>query len=189
MTRWKPNAPERLAAAALDLFEEHGYDSTTVSQITERAGLTKSSFFRHFTDKREVLFDGATMTRVLVEGIEDAPDDVTALDTLTRAFLKTGEAILTPERRDFLARRSAVIRRTPELQEREALKELGLIAALSDALQRRGVPELTARVVAELGALAFAIAYDQWLEPGSTDNFDAIVRRAVGDVRAVGVTL
>ena len=57
MGRWEPNARERLIRAALDLFTEQGYDATTVSEIAERAGgLTKTTFFRHFPDKREVLF-------------------------------------------------------------------------------------------------------------------------------------
>jgi len=58
MARWEPNARERLVLAALDLFAEQGYDSTTVTQIAGRAGLTKTTFFRHFPDKREVLFAG-----------------------------------------------------------------------------------------------------------------------------------
>ncbi|MBS2080443.1 helix-turn-helix domain-containing protein, partial [Mycobacterium tuberculosis] len=58
MARWEPDARERLVAAALDLFNERGYDETTVTQIAERAGLTKSTFFRHFPDKRDVLAAG-----------------------------------------------------------------------------------------------------------------------------------
>src|SRR5436189_286777 len=58
MGRWEPNARQRLVRAALDLFSEHSYDSTTIAQIAERAGLTKTTFFRHFPDKREVLFAG-----------------------------------------------------------------------------------------------------------------------------------
>ncbi|KEF09833.1 hypothetical protein DF18_37030, partial [Streptomyces rimosus] len=69
MARWQPDAPGRLAAAALDLFEENGYDNTTVIDIAERAGLTKSTFFRHFPDKREVLFGAGTITGLLTEGI------------------------------------------------------------------------------------------------------------------------
>lgn len=184
MARWKPNARERLAAAALDLFEERGYENTTVTEITERAGLTKSAFFRHFANKREVLFDGETLSRVLIDGIANAPADATALDALAYGFDSVGGAIFTPERRDFLARRAAVIARTPELREREALKELGLIAGMVDALERRGVPDLAARVVAELGALAFTIAYERWLEPTATDDFHEIVPSALDDVRA-----
>ena len=184
MARWRPNSPERLASAALELFEEHGYDNTTVHEITERAGLTKSSFFRHFANKREVLFDGETLSRVLLDGITDAPEDLTAHDALTRAFSGIGRAIFTPERRGFTARRATVIACTPELREREALKQLGLLDGMVDALEKRGVPDLEARVTAALGALAFTIAYERWLEPSATDDFDELVTRAISDVRA-----
>ena len=58
MVRWKPGARERLVVAAVDLFFEQGYDATTVAQIADRAGITKSTFFRHFPDKRELLVAG-----------------------------------------------------------------------------------------------------------------------------------
>ena len=74
MARWQPNPSERLVLAALDLFEQRGYEKTTVIEIAERAGLTKSTFFRHFADKREVLFGGDTMAGLLAEGIETAPE-------------------------------------------------------------------------------------------------------------------
>ena len=64
MARWEPNASERLVRAAVDLFTEQGYDATTVTQIADRAGgLTKTTFFRHFPDKREVLFAGQETAR------------------------------------------------------------------------------------------------------------------------------
>ncbi|MGI5131087.1 TetR/AcrR family transcriptional regulator [Pseudonocardia sp. CA-107938] len=187
MARWKPHAPERLATAALELFEERGYDSTTVNEITDRAGLTKSSFFRHFTDKREVLFDSRALSDALLDGIAGAPPEAAAIDAVARGFGCAGDAVFTPERREFLARRAAVISRTPELREREALKEIGLVDAMIGALQERGVPHLTARVVAVLGALAFTIAYERWLDPAATDTFPEILQVALRDVRAVNL--
>ncbi len=74
MPRWEPDGRERLVLAALQLFSERGYDETTVAEIAERAGLTKSTFFRHFPDKRDVLSAGQeTLSRLLVEGIDSAP--------------------------------------------------------------------------------------------------------------------
>ncbi|MCO1656263.1 TetR/AcrR family transcriptional regulator [Pseudonocardia humida] len=186
MARWEPNASRRLMAAALDLFEEHGYDNTTVTGIAERAGLAKSTFFRHYADKREVLFDDDTLAALLVEGIGAAPEGATALDALAHAFDRTGRAVFTNDRREFSARRIAVIAAAPELQERDALKERGLIAAMVDALERRGVPDLTARVAAELGALAFRVAYERWGDPAARDDFDQVLRRALVDVRDAG---
>ena len=58
MGRWEPNAKGRLAQAAMDLYRDRGFEQTTVSEIAKRAGLTERTFFRHFADKREVLFCG-----------------------------------------------------------------------------------------------------------------------------------
>ena len=188
MARWKPDAARRLVAAALDLFEEQGYERTTVQEITERAGLTKSSFFRHFPDKREVLFDGESMETALVDGIASAPGD-DPWGALNDAFARIGATFMTPERHGFLARRATVIARTPELREREALKELRLVAATVDALRTRKVPDPTARVLTELAAVAIAIAYDRWLDAPSDAAFGEFLRDAVGEVRAVASSI
>ncbi len=170
-------------AAALDLFEERGYENTTVIEIAERAGLTKSTFFRHFADKREVLFGDDALSGLLGRGIGAAPDAATALDAVAHAFDEVGRAVFTADRREFSARRAAVIAGTPELREREALKQLRLIAAMIDALEQRGVPDLAAQVAAELGALAFKIAYERWRDPAGGDDFGEAVRGALSDVR------
>jgi AcrR family transcriptional regulator len=184
MARWQPDAPGRLAVAALDLFAERGYEATTVIDIAERAGLTKSTFFRHFPDKREVLFGGTAMAELLVDEIVAAPAEATPLEALAQAMDAIGKQIFTADRREFTARRRAVIAANPELREREALKGLGLTAAMSDSLKRRGVPDLTARAASELGALAFEIAYDRWSGATGGDDFGQVVRQAFGEVRA-----
>ena len=143
MARWQPNAPERLVLAALELFAERGYESTTVTDIAERAGLTKSTFFRHFSDKREVLFGGDTMAGLLVEGIVAAPVEATPLEAVANALDAVGREAFTPTLRPFSVSRRAVIAANPELQEREALKGLRLIASMTDAFKRRCVPDLT----------------------------------------------
>ncbi|WP_280275721.1 TetR/AcrR family transcriptional regulator [Nocardia wallacei] len=186
MARWQPNAPQRLVVAALELFEERGYDNTTVVEIAERAGLTKSSFFRHFPDKREVLFGGDTMTDLVAAGIAAAPDEVTPLEAVAHALDLIGREAFTPDRRAFGARRRAVIAANPELREREALKGLRLTAAMSESLERRGVPGLTARVAAELGALAWDLAYERWSDPAADAEFGDLARRALAEVRAAG---
>lgn len=184
MARWEPNAPERLAQAALDLFEERGYDNTSVIDIAQRAGLGKTAFFRHFPDKREVLFGRGTMDELLTEAIAAAPATATPLEAIACALDAAGKEAFTPTRREFTTRRQAVIAANPELQEREALKNLGLIASTTDALKRRGVPELTARVAAELGALASTIAYERWSQTTTDDDFSKIARQALDDVHA-----
>jgi len=183
MARWAPNASERLVLAALDLFEERGYEKTTVIEIAERAGLTKSTFFRHFADKREVLFGGDTMAGLLVEGIEAAPEGATALEAVTHALDAVGREAFTPERREFSARRRAVIAANPELQEREALKGLALTASMTEALERRDTPALTAYLAAQLGALALKIAYEFWGDARSDTQFGEVARRTLRELR------
>ncbi|UOX87923.1 TetR/AcrR family transcriptional regulator [Amycolatopsis sp. FBCC-B4732] len=181
MARWQPNAPERLSKAALELFAERGYEDTTVIDIAERAGLTKSTFFRHFQDKREVLFGGGTLAGLLAGAVAAAPETASPLDVVTDAVAAVGREVFTPERREFGALRRAVIDANPELREREALKGLTLTATLADALRRRGVPELTACVAAELGALAMKLAHEHWSAGG---DFGESARQAMADVRA-----
>lgn len=170
--------------AALELFEERGYENTTVIEIAERAGLTKSTFFRHFPDKREVLFGGDTMTALLVRGIAAAPATAGPLEAVAHALDTIGREAFPPARREFSARRRAVLDANPELREREALKALGLTATMTDALEHRGVPALTASVAAELGALAWKIAYTRWSDPANDDDFGDLARRTLGEVRA-----
>ncbi|WP_435126852.1 TetR family transcriptional regulator [Actinacidiphila sp. bgisy144] len=184
MARWEPNAAERLAHAALELFDERGYDNTTVIDIAQRAGLGKSTFFRHFQDKREVLFGGGSIDVLLVAAIAAAPESAAPLDAVGRALDAVGREVFTPERRAFVARRQAVIDAHPELREREALKNLALVASVADALRRRGVPDTTARVAAELGALASAMAFDRWSRTSDGDDFDTLARQAFEEVRA-----
>lgn len=184
MARWEPNAAERLARAALDLFSERGYDDTTVIDIAQRAGLGKSSFFRHFSDKREVLFGGAAMDELLTEAIATAPPSLTALEAVGRALDAAGKEVFTSARRETVLRRRAVIAANPELQEREALKSLSLTASMTKALESRGVPGLTARVAAELGALASAVAIERWSQTANRSEFGVLARQALRDVQA-----
>jgi AcrR family transcriptional regulator len=184
MARWEPNAPQRLADAALELFAERGYENTTVLDIAQRAGLAKSTFFRHFQDKREVLFGEDALTGRLVAAIATAPAGEAPLDAFAHGLDALGQDVFTPSRRTFTTRRRAAIEAHPDLQEREALKEAHLTAAISRALADRGTPELVAKVTAELGALALRAAYEQWSDPGNTDGFSGVARQALDDVRA-----
>src|ERR1039458_4493316 len=105
MTRWPPDAALRLARAALELFAERGYENTTVIDIAQRAGLTKSPFFRHFQDKREVLFGGGTLTGLVAGAIAAAPATATPLGAVADALDAVGRHAFTPARREFVARR------------------------------------------------------------------------------------
>lgn len=154
---------DRLQQAALGLFQERGYDRTTAAEIAARAGVTERTFFRHFPDKREVLFDGEAILRDALLGvISDIPDDVGPLDTLFRAFRSIQP--LLENNRSFAEPRQALISGTPALQERELAKLAVLADALAAALRARDVPEVEAVLAARTGMAAFAHAVISWLE-------------------------
>ena len=168
MGRWEPGARERLVVAAVDLFTEQGYDATTVAQIAERAGVTKSTFFRHFPDKRELLVAGQeTLARLLAEGIAEAPANASPLEAVAEGLERASSA-MGPITRELAPRLKAAIAASTELQEREALKSVGLAAAMASALVARGVPDSTAAIAGELGVLAFKRGYAEWSEGGRT---------------------
>ncbi|MEY9941247.1 TetR/AcrR family transcriptional regulator [Streptacidiphilus sp. MAP5-3] len=170
MPRWKPDARQRLVVAALGLFAEQGYDDTTVAQISERAGLTRSTFFRHFTDKREILTTGQkALSRLLAEGIDAAPADATPM-TAVAAGLERASGEMTSFNRELSPLLHAAVEANEELQERNALKSIGMAAAMVDALQRRGVPEPVAHVAAELGVLAFRLGFSRWADPSRDED-------------------
>lgn len=184
MARWEPNASQRLADAALELFAERGYENTTVLDIAKRAGLTKSTFFRHFQDKRGVLFGEDALIGPLAAAIAAAPAGATPLEAMAHGFDALGRSVFTPDRRAFTVRRREVIDAHPDLREREALKSMSLTAALSAAMERRGTPALLAAVSAQLGALTLKTAYERWSDLGNTDEFSDIARQTLSEVQA-----
>lgn len=171
--------------AAVDLFAEQGYDATTVSEIAERAGgLTKMTFFRHFPDKREVLFAGQEIHRqLLADAIAAAPDPATPLQAVA-AGLDALTATFTGERREFSARLLAVVAGNSELQERATAKRTALAGAMADALRKRGVPDPVAGLAAELGVRAFYDAFGRWADPASRETLTELTRQALGELRA-----
>jgi AcrR family transcriptional regulator len=190
MARWEPNTRERLVRAALDLFTEQGYDATTVSEIAERAGgLTKMTFFRHFPDKREVLFAGQDIhSRLVADAIAAAPGPATPLQAIAAA-LDAVTSTFTDDRREFGARLLAVIAGNSELRERAASKRTGLTEAMTEALEKRGVPDPAASLAAELGTRAFYRAFGQWADPASQQTLTELARHALDELRAAAATL
>ena len=158
MVRWEPNARGRLEQAALELYVERGFDQTTVAEIARRAGLTERTFFRHFADKREVLFDGAgQLQELLVNAVADAPDSVAPIDAVAAALQAAGS--IFDERRPLVRQRQTVIAANPELQERELIKLAALSAAIADTLRKRGVKDPAASLTAEAGIAVFKIGF------------------------------
>ncbi len=167
MTRQDGDARIRLQQAAIKLFRERGYDRTTAADIAADAGVTERTFFRHFPDKREVLFDGqAVLNDALTASIADAPPGLGPLDTLFRAFRSARQ--LLEDNRPFSKPRHELISTTPALQERELAKTAALADVLANALRARGVPDLQATLAARAGMATFAHATISWLENAET---------------------
>ncbi|MET8764317.1 TetR/AcrR family transcriptional regulator [Lentzea sp. NPDC004782] len=191
MGRWEPGARERLVMAAVDLFTEQGYDATTVAQIAERAGVTKSTFFRHFPDKRELLVAGQeTLSRLLTEGIAQAPADASPLEAVA-AGLERASTAMGPTSREIAPRLKAAVAASTELQERDALKSVSLAAAMTAALIARGVPDPTAALASELGVLAFKRGYAEWSEGDRAPEagFATYLLKALDELRAASASL
>ncbi|HEX3332441.1 MAG TPA: TetR family transcriptional regulator [Gaiellales bacterium] len=182
MTRWQPNARGRLRQAALELYGEHGFDETTVAQIAERADLTERTFYRHFSDKREVVFSGE-VHRVLVSTVADAPASMTTIEAITEALLGAGAVL--DERRDMTRLRQAVIAANPPLRQREQTKYAAIADDLAEALRGRGVEPSSAHLAGEVGVAVFRTAFEQWIDEGEQRDFGQLVRDTLDKLAAV----
>jgi AcrR family transcriptional regulator len=190
VARWEPNTRMRLVRAAVDLFAEQGYAATTVSEIAERAGgLSRMTFFRHFPDKREVLFAGQdTMGQLLADAIAAAPEPATPLQAVA-AGLDAIAALHPNDQREFGVRLRAVIAGNAELRERAAFKRIALTEVATAGLEKRGVPDLTAGLAAELGIRAYYRAYEQWADSPHEQTLTDFTRLSLEELRAASATL
>jgi AcrR family transcriptional regulator len=176
MVRWEPGARERLQKAALELFATRGYEQTTATEIAQSVGLTERTFFRHFSDKREVLFYGQhLLVQAFLDGVQTAPAGASPIEIVSCA-LRSAASLFPDERRAFSRNRQSVIDQNPALQERERHKLASLATTLADALRARGVDELAATLAAQAGVTVFGIAFGQWIRQGEP--------RSLGDIAA-----
>jgi len=182
MGRWEPDARGRLAKAAMTLYAEQGFEQTTVAEIAARAGLTERTFFRHFADKREVLFYGLEMLRdLLVRAVADAPASATAMDAVGAAFQAAGAMLQeNPER---VRLRDAIVSANAELRERELIKLAAFASAVAGALRDRGIPEPAASLAAETGVAVFKVAFARWVGGPGQPDLPGIFRESMAELR------
>src|SRR5664280_2480 len=184
MSRWEPNARGRLAQASLELYLDRGFEQTTVAEIAQRAGLTERTFFRHFVDKREVLFWGASdLQELLVTAVAEAPSTATPLEAIATALESAGAFL--GENRTHSQVRQRVIDANTELKERELIKLATLATAMADALRQRGVKDPTASLAAEAGIAVFRIAFDQWVHGTGDSDLAYLMRESLTELKAV----
>jgi AcrR family transcriptional regulator len=187
MARWEPEARGRLQQAALDLYSERGFGRTTVVEIAERAGLTERTFFRHFADKREVLFDGtARLQEVFVDATVAAPTAASPLEAAADGLRAAVDLVQTEQGLDYARRRARIVDTDAELQERQMIKLSSLAAAVTDALRRRGTPDRSADLTAEIAITIFRVAYARWVADDNRRDLPELTADALGELLALG---
>jgi AcrR family transcriptional regulator len=185
MGRWQPDSRGRLQEVALALYSERGFDQTTAAQIADRAGLTERTFFRHFADKREVLFGGSALLQErIVAGVTGAPAADGPFDAVARG-LDAAASMLGESRRDLALQRQAVIAANPELRERELTKLADYAAAVAAVLRVRGVTEPQATMAADAGMTVLRVAVALWAGGADDRDLAAIMRDSIAQLRAV----
>jgi AcrR family transcriptional regulator len=184
MSRWEPDAQGRLQRAAIELFLERGFEQTTVAEIARRAGLTERTFFRYFTDKREVLFAGSeALHETLVRAVREAPPSMAPIDVAGEAVAAL--AALFEGRHEHARLRSRIIAAHAELQERELIKMASLRSALAEALRQRGVAEHPASLLADLGIAVFHNAFARWVSGTGGQTFAEVTRKSLRELKSV----
>jgi len=189
MARWEPDARGRLEKAAMELFQERGYARTTVGDIAERAGVTERTYFRHFADKREVLFSGSKdLEQAIVDRVVSAPSEAAPLAVTVGAI--EAVAALLQARRDFsdVRARYAIVTEHAEVRERELIKMASLATAVTKALHARSVSEPIASVVAECGITVFKVGFERWVSAKKPGEFAAHIRAAAEALRAASAS-
>jgi AcrR family transcriptional regulator len=183
VARWEPDAGGgggggargRLLLAALDLFADQGYEATTAAQVAERAGLTKTTLFRHFADKREILFQGqSALVSTATAGVRSAPGEASALEVL-RCALRALADEHVPAQQEIGRRIDALVAASPELQERAAFKRSSIAAAVAAALADRLGDARLAGALADLGVRAYYAGFTAWTGPRGDEQLSALV--------------
>ncbi len=188
MPRSGEEARRRLQQAALELYRKRGFDETTTAEIAARAKVTERTFFRHFADKREVLFDGEEAVRAAItHAVAEVPAGVAPLPTLLRAYRQVMPPLLE-QSRDVAGSRARIIDANPALQERSLAKMAATTEALAAALRARGVTSAAAMLAAQVAMAAFTQAVRAWMEDPSA-RLDTLVVQAFDDLRALAGTI
>src|SRR5690349_2553569 len=168
----------------MQLYVERGFEQTTVAEIAARAGLTARTFFRHFADKREVLFAGsAFLEGELVRALEAAPESAPPMRAVAAAL--DAAAVALGQRHEHSRQRKSIIDAHAELRERELIKFAALSAALAGGLRRRGVPEPDASLAAEAGIVVLRVAFDRWVSEPQGADLGLIMRASLDRLTTV----
>ncbi|MDT5068701.1 MAG: hypothetical protein QOK02_4856 [Mycobacterium sp.] len=187
MPRWEHGSEERLKQAALELFEEQGFQDTTAVQIAKRARVTTRTFFRYFPDKQAILFvDADRLGVALVHRILAATDVASPLRAVVQAL--AGFDWLSVGSRESQRRRGAMIASNSELLERELIKQQQMATEFSSALRQRGVAPDTAELAARVGIEVFRAAYRRWLAVDDDADLATMTEAAMSTLATIVLT-
>ena len=183
MARWDPGSRGRLHDAALELYGERGFEHTTVAEIASRAGVTERTYFRHFKDKREVLFAaGEALQEVLATTVAAAPGSLAPLDAVASGLEAVAAEL--PDRATAQQRRT-IIAANPDLRERDLMKYASMATALAEALRARGLHDSVAAVTAEVGIAIFRVASGRWMDDPNDRGLPELIRETLDELRDV----
>jgi AcrR family transcriptional regulator len=178
VSRWEPEARNRLVTAAIELYQERGFSKTTVADIAARAGLTERTYFRYFSDKREVLFSRTEIfEQRLLAAVADVPRSSSTYEAVTSGLLSA--AALLQSRKRQSRERYKIISSHTELQERELAKFDSLANALAGVLFSRGVEDEVGRLVSQVAMAVFRSAFERWMQMGQSEELPNIVKSAL----------
>ncbi len=181
MNRWTPDSAGRLRTAALQLFSEHGFDSVTVDQIADAAGVTQRTFFRYFPNKEEVLFsEGAQILDAITLGIAESELGAKPIEVIQAAVARLC-ATFEPDRARH-RHRWQVIASVSSLHERELLKRHELATEIAQQLESRGIPKRRAAVLAGASIATFQVVYVAWLTDKSRTSLASRMHQALADL-------
>lgn len=164
----RPRASSReiLAEAACELFLENGYDATSVSDITTRAGVSRSSFFNYFSTKADVLWGGLDeRIAVLADRLREGP--MPELDAGVRAAVSALARDFAPDTLALAFAQAEAMGIAEELTRETAVRRARIADAVAERLRRGGVDPLRADVVAAAYGGAVLAAVARWSEAGA----------------------
>jgi AcrR family transcriptional regulator len=181
--RWRPDARQRLEQAAIELFSAQGFAATTVPQIAARAGLTTRTFFRHFADKREVLYGGDEIPELATRLITDAPASLDPAMLLIGGLRTVADTRFEGRREEIRVRR-AIIRSDEGLRERDLRKRADLGEAIRAGFTARGVDSMTAVLLAETAVTVVQVALEEWLDRDGERTLFEVMLETIASLQA-----
>jgi AcrR family transcriptional regulator len=157
--RKRRRAKEAIRKAALELFSERGFDAVSVSDIAERAEVGRTSFFRYFGDKQEVLFsepddEGADAWQAPPAPTQRIGSSMTAALAAASRLVVSYVEVITADPAAY-QRHEQLVASHPELYARSLVKQRRYADALAGRLQGWGATAPTARLAAETGLACF----------------------------------